>query len=476
MKILILGQGPLPPELDASEGQRLSAPGIRAWHFARALHEAGHAVALISLHNGTGASSSSRVLEPNLTLYKLYEAAVTGEGALARLEKEIEPDGAVGVSAWPSYMGALFLSPEIPFWGDLFGSPLAEGQAKAVTLQDDTVLEPFARFEQVVLRRVDAVSAVSTHQQYATIGALAGCGRLNRHTDGYRLAYTIPATLDPQILPAAQAPFLRGPVAPPEAFVILWSGGFNTWTDIDTLFAGLEGAMAARPELHFVATGGALPPHDSQTYPRFQAKVAASPYSERYHLLGWRPYEGLHNYYLESDLGLILDRWSYEGVLGSRTRLLDWLLYGLPAVVTVTAELTEELVWEGLAFDFPHGDSAALAELLIRLSQQRKTLGATRERARRYVIERFAYPVACRPLLEWAARPRRAPDAGKPLPVFSTSSNTETERLLADYRAQLEAKNAQIASLEGWANDMQARLKSHPSGLRGLLNRLRKRD
>jgi glycosyltransferase involved in cell wall biosynthesis len=372
-------------------------------------------------------------------------------------------------------MGALFLSPQIPFWGDLFGSPLAEGQAKAVTVQDDSVLEPFARFEQVVLRRVDAVSAVSTHQEYATIGALAGCGRLNRHTDGYRLAYTIPATLDPQILPAAQSPFLRGPVVPPEAFVILWSGGFNTWTDIDTLFGGLEGAMAVRPELHFVATGGALPPHDSQTYPRFQSKVAASPYRARYHLLGWQPYEGLHNYYLESDLGLILDRWSYEGVLGSRTRLLDWLLYGLPAVVTVTAELTEELVREGLAFDFPHGDSAALAQLLVRLCGQRETLSATRERARQYVVERFAYSVACRPLVEWAKNPRRAPDAGKPLPAFSTSSNAETERLLANYRAQIEAKNAQIASLEGWANDMQARLKSHSIGLRGFLKLLRKK-
>ena len=39
----------------------------------------------------------------------------------------------------------------------------------------------------------------------------------------------------------------------------------------------------------------------------------------------------------EANLGIILDKWSYEGALGSRTRLVDWLKYGLAAVVTVTA-------------------------------------------------------------------------------------------------------------------------------------------
>src|SRR5699024_5652770 len=100
----------------------------------------------------------------------------------------------------------------------------------------------------------------------------------------------------------------------------------------------------------------------------FQKLTAGSEFKDRFHLLGWVPYEGLHNYYLESDLGLILDRWSYEGILGSRTRLLDWLLYGLPAVVTETAYLTEELVREGLAFGFPHGSAVDLAARIRELS------------------------------------------------------------------------------------------------------------
>ncbi len=459
-KILVLGQGPLPPELSPDEGQRVSAPGIRAWHFARALHEAGHVVRLVSLRGGSGESPPPSEIGPGLTLHRLYEAQITAENALSRLEEDFRPDGAVGVSAWPSYIGALFLSPDLPFWGDLFGSPLAEGQAKASLMADDSLIEPFARFERVILQRIDAVSTVATHQEYATLGALATHGRLNRFTDGYRLAYTIPATLDPQKQLPAEKPVLRGSIVPSEAFVVLWSGGFNTWTDIDTLFAGLERAMLNCPDLHFVATGGALPPHDGQTYPRFQALIAASQFKERYHLRGWLPLQGLHNYYLESDLGIILDRWSYEGVLGSRTRLLDWLLYGLPAAVTVTAELTEELVGAELAFSFPHGNSPALADLLTDLFNQRDKLNAAKDRARAYVTEHFAYNIACRPLLDWAVAPYRAPDAGQPRPDFGGgATDLALERTLVDYRAQIETKNAHIASLEAWATEMEARLK-----------------
>ena len=472
----MVGQAPLPPEL-TDQSARLSAPGIRAWHFARALHEAGHTIALVSVTSGVSTEAVTlgelaRELAPGLTLYSLSEINITNQNALGQLVTEFQPDAVVGASVWPSYLAALFVPPALPFWGDLFGSPLAEGQAKAVVIGDDSVLEPFARFEATVLSRADRVSAVSSYQAYATVGALATHGRLNRATDGYPLVYTVPATLDPVVLPPAATTFLRGKVVPDEVFVVLWSGGFNTWTDVDTLFAGLDGAMASCPQLHFVSTGGSLPPHDSQTYPHFQTLVAGSAYQDRYHLLGWQPYEGLHNYYLESDLGIVLDRWSYEGVLGSRTRLLDWLLYGLPVALTVTAELTEELVAAELAFSFPHGDSKALAALLIRLAGQPATLRNKREAARQYVTDRFAYRVACQPVVEWAERPCSAPDAGQPRPSFANGSNPVLERRLADYEAQIVAKNAQIVALEKWAGEMEQRLKETHKGWKGFLQRL----
>jgi hypothetical protein len=163
---------------------------------------------------------------------------------------------------------------------------------------------------------------------------------------------------------------------------------------------------------------------------------------------------------LESDLGLLLDRWSYEGVLGSRTRLLDWLLYGLPAVVTETAYLTEELVREGLAFSFPHGSSSGLAQRLLELAARPERLSQAAQKGLAFVIGRYSYQTACRPLLDWAAKPGQAPDAGQERPFDSASAGLAQERLLAAYQTRIEEKNKLIASLESWAGDMEARLKA----------------
>jgi glycosyltransferase involved in cell wall biosynthesis len=465
-KVLLIGQGKLPPELSPDEAEKISAPSIRAWHWAKAISEAGHSVKLISIHPSTSGNPAKTINHQSsiINLQPVNESEITS-GGLQKICDEFAPDAIVGVSVWASYLAALYAPENIPLWGDLFGSPLAEGQAKAVVTGDDSVIEPFARFERAVLRRADKISTVSRYQDYATIGAVATHGRLNRHTDGYRFTSVIPATLDPTTLPPASEKFLRGKVVPDDAFVVLWSGGFNTWTDIATLFEGLEKAMAQNRRLHFVSTGGALPPHDAQTYPRFENLVANSAYRERFHLLGWRPFAELHNYYLESDIGIILDRWSYEGLLGSRTRLLDWALYGLPAVVTVTAELTEELTRNGLAYSFPHGNALALAGLLARLANEPSLLQEAKTRTPDFVKSRYGYIIACKSLLDWLQNPHRAPDAGQELPALGTATDTALERQLTAYRAQIEAKNVQISELESWAHDLESRLQARNGGL-----------
>ncbi len=454
MKVLLIGQGPLP--IEGSE--KNNAPGFRVWHFGRALAEAGNQVRLVGLNpDPTFTTQSPRQLQTNLLYYPTSEVDITQNDFLAKLITEDKPDALVGASVWPSYLAALYLPQDIPFWADLFGSPLAEAQAKAALYNDDTLIEPFARFEQTVLGRADIFSTVSTPQQYALVGELAMLGRLTAVTYGYHFAYAIPAATDETVRPHTQT-VLRGKVVPENAVVVLWSGGYNTWTDVDTLFQGLEGAMAQVPELHFVSTGGGLPPHDSATYPHFCQLVESSPYRERFHLLGWLPYETVHNYYYEANLGIILDKWSYEGELGSRTRLVDWLKYGLSAVVTVTAEVTAELVAAGAAFAFPHGDTEALAALLIDLANDPSRVKQAAEQGQNLVLEKYHYKVACAPLVEWVASPKRAPDAALVKPLRAGLVDTELQKQFASLTSQIAQKNSHIAELEKWAQELQATL------------------
>ncbi len=450
MKILILGQGPLPAE----SGEKNNAPGFRAGYFALALAEAGHAVTLVSIHNKP-IKPVYQQLPDGITLYSVPERAITHEEFLTNLPEQ--PEAVVGAGIWPSYLAALYLPATLPLWADVFGSPLAEAQAKAAVYQDDSVIEPFARYERTVLARADVFSSVSTPQQYALVGALALMGRLNAATYGYRFAYSIPAALDETPVAHSQIVF-RGGIVPQEAFVVLWSGGYNTWTDVDTLFAGLEGAMAQCSEFHFVSTGGALPPHDSATYPRFCQLVEKSPFRQRYHLQGWQPFALVHNYYYEANLGIILDKWSYEGMLGSRTRLLDWAKYGLPAVTTVAAELTEELATAGAVFAFPHGDSQALTNLLVDLSNNKSKLKQAGEIGQTFVQQKYHYRVVSAPLLAWASAPCRAPDADLAKPALNDAPNFALERQVESLISQIEQKNAHITELEKWAHELDASL------------------
>jgi glycosyltransferase involved in cell wall biosynthesis len=476
MSVLVLGQGPLPLVRPDQQNLRTNAPGLRTWHFACALQQAGEQVTIVVLDQSApqvGTPKLAQTVAPGLDYYLVPSADIIQNGFLSQLCAEVKPKCVVAASIFPAYLAALYLPPELPLWADFFGSPLAEGQAKAFVYKDDSLITPYASYERVVAQRADAFSTVSSYQKYALVGALATHGRFNQASYGHDFVHVIPASVTDEILPHTQT-VLRGQIAPEDAFIVLWSGGYNTWTDVETLFKGLSGAMATLPNLHFVSTGGGLPPHDEKTYNDFCQLVAASPYQERFHLLGWLPLAILHNYYYEADVGIILDKWSYEGVLGSRTRLLDWLKYGLPSITTVTAELTEILVKQDFGFSFPHDDNAALTALLGQLAQQKTTFKTKSTQASQWILENYSYTQVCKPLVEWVQTPHHAPDAGQVLNSNNgeTSNNIELERQLASLTSQLEQKNAHIAAIETWAHDMENRLKTKPFTL-GYLNKAR---
>ena len=167
---------------------------------------------------------------------------------------------------------------------------MAEKQGQAARTKCDDHLVEAWRKESLVARRADKLSTVSRPQLHALLGEMASIGRLNRFTFHYHFAHHIPEACHPAFLvpidPKAN-PVLRGPVVPPDAFVILWSGGYNYWTDPKFLFDFIEGAMAADSRIHYVSTGGAIEGYNNETYNEFVKHVETSTHRDRYHLLGW---------------------------------------------------------------------------------------------------------------------------------------------------------------------------------------------
>jgi len=416
-RVVIVGSSPLPIE----NTQKNYASGIRTWHFALSAKAVNYQVMIIGYRIPSAYKENLpeiKFLEYEGIEYYSVDGPIFENREWMRDKiKKFNPDCVVGVNTHPSSVVAE-LDLDIPFWADLNGSVMAEAQAKSYVYDDDKYLHHFFKMESKVLSRADIFSTVSESQGFSLVGELGIWGRLNKNTMGYRLVRVIPNPTENKEFKHTKN-VIRGIKAKDSDFVILYSGGYNTWTDVDTLFHGLEKAMTKNPKLVFVSTGGEILGHDELTYKHFTDLINSSKLKNRFHLCGWVPNEDLPNYYLEADLGINSDKFSYEAILGSRTRILDWLRVPLTFISTPLSEITKYLIENNLAFGFKQGDSEDLSEKLVYLSNHTNELASIKENLKKVISEEFTSKICLREFREWLTSPNFAPDHGRVVNLIS---------------------------------------------------------
>ncbi|MBN2054067.1 glycosyltransferase [bacterium] len=414
-RLMVFGACPLPME----NTPKTFGPGIRAWQFIKPLLADGHEVFFagfrIPFIYPADLPEQTFTEEFGFPLYSMEQTLFENPAHLGPLVRRIKPDALLAVTIFSS-RGALGARDGQPLWIDLFGHVMAEAQAKSFRYENDAYLQHFWSYEYEAIRHGDVYSAVSTPQMYATIGELGALGRLNSHTTGYEFVHIIPCAAEGEAYTHDEQ-VMRGRLVGEKDFVILWSGGYNTWTDVPTLFNGLEHAMAADSRIHFVSTGGAIDGHDERTYPGFLQLIQESPHKDRYHMLGWLPKRQVHNYYFEADIGINIDKYMYEGMFGSKNRVMDWMRAGLPALVGELCELSWLLPLEGAGFSFPLDDAVALGEKILYLAAHPGEVRAAGAHCRELVAQKLNFEETTKPLRRWAGEPRRAPDAEQAAPL-----------------------------------------------------------
>ncbi|MEM7356713.1 MAG: glycosyltransferase, partial [Acidobacteriota bacterium] len=407
-KILLCGLCPLPFE----NTLRNFGPGIRTWQFAHSLAAAGHRVHLRAMMiPGSYEANEAipRETRDGVEIERVDDKSFCDVDQLRVRIDEFQPDALVGATIYGSNVLALS-RPEVPFWADQFGHVMAEAQAKAMLEGENWPIEHFWSLLEPVLLRADKFSGVSRRQRYATIGELGVVGRLSHETCGYEFSTVIPCALTPADS-APPRPLLRGSLIPDDAFIVLWSGGYNVWSDTDTLFEGLEKAFARADNIHFVSTGGSIDGHDERTYPRFQERIARSRYRDRFHLQGWVRAELVPSFQAEANLGVLTEVQIYEGLLGHKNRIVQWMGAGLPLAYNRMGDLGALLAEEQLGLTFEIGDSTALAEQILWASRHPDALADMRRRALEYTTEELSFAATTRELVAWAEHPSLAPDA-----------------------------------------------------------------
>ncbi len=406
-RLLVCGLCPLPFENTIQS----YGPGIRTWQMAYSLAKAGHEVHLLAMRiPGTyqaGDSDGSETRD-GVRIERVSDAEFFNPETLARKLTEVDPEAVVGATMYGSHILAKS-EPTVPFWADQFGHVMAEAQAKAFLEKANWPLAHFWNLLQPILLRCDRMSVVSERQRWAAVGELGLVGRLTHQNCGFDLTSEMPCALVPNDSPEVK-PVLRGDSIPDDAFIVLWSGGYNVWSDVDTLFDALESAMDRESRIHFVSTGGEIGGHDETTYRRFEQHIAASRFRDRFHLQGWVRAELVPSYQAEADIGVLSEIPMYEGQLGSKNRIVQWMGCGLPVVYNRVGDLGNLLGQRRLGLTFAVGDAAGMANQILWASSHPAELGEMADRAEVYTREELSFEATTRELVTWATSPSFAPD------------------------------------------------------------------
>jgi len=462
-KIMILGMSPMPFENHI----KVYGTGIRTWQFARPLLEKGHGLCIVGYAIPSAYAQDFRSMSIKQQQYGPYRFEYhilkkddfENIGLVTGIAAGFRPDCLVGCTFYPSYAAsglknALAAAGEgvktPPLWADLFGHVMAEAQARAFTDGDDAPLFHYWNSEYSILQEADIFSCVSERQEYATIGELGAAGRLNRHTSGYEFTRTIPCGLPPEGFVHKKTVIRGSNGITPKDFVVLWSGGYNTWTDVDTLHKGLTMAMEKDASIRFVSTGGEIPEQDIKTYPRFLSLIESGKFPGRFIMKGWIPGGEVADHYLEADVGINIDKDIYEVRLGSKNRILDWFRAGLCVLSSDVCQLTRQMSEAGAGFIFRAGDPQDLAQKILMLSADRDKVRKTAQAGKRWGLSNFNFDRTTESLQKWVKEPAMAPDWGKERALlFDREKALENlRRITAGQKEMIDERDLRISELQ----------------------------
>jgi glycosyltransferase involved in cell wall biosynthesis len=412
-KILLIGHTPPP----YAEEKRVDAANYRTWQFLSPLMDAGIDVCLcvpgLDLQKPNISFRDSNVqIRNGLSIVQIPFNNGLWIKKLQKTHDSYKPDCVAAIN----FDAALFttrLRTNKPIWMDIYGDYLTIFQAAKYRTGSNRGLPTTLNQVKSVLRKGDVFSVCSTPQEHVLVGELAMVGRLSYQNFAYPFTRVILPGSPPIkeiISDHERNKLLKQLGLNGNEFIVLWCGGYNTWADVDTLFLGLSSAMERNPEIHFLSIGASTYQAADTAYDKFTRLIRDSPYRDRFHLLGWLPWNEVSKYYLISQVGVNIDAYHYETIYGTRTRIVEMIASGLPIITTSGTEISYMLYEKGAGFIFDYGDWDALSEHILSIAQDNVIQINMSQNASDYSCKQLSFGNTTLPFLQWLEKPERAPD------------------------------------------------------------------
>jgi GT2 family glycosyltransferase/glycosyltransferase involved in cell wall biosynthesis len=270
------------------------------------------------------------------------------------------------------------------------------------------------------LERGDFFLCASERQRHFWLGHLAALGRLTpRLYDAdpttQSLLAVVPFGLSAEP-PARTGPGLRAQVdgITETDHVVLWAGGVYSWFDPLTLVNAIDRLRQRQADVRLVFLGMK---HPNPEVAEMDIGARTRQLADRLGMTGkhvffnehWVPYSERQNWLLDADCGVTTHFEHVETTFAFRTRVLDYLWAGLPIVTTDGDAFADLVRQERLGVVVPAEDEEALADALERAMYDTEFAAACKERIAA-VAQRYAWPKALEPLVEYCRNPRPAAD------------------------------------------------------------------
>lgn len=429
-------------------GQRMAGPGIRAWEMARAL------------------SSCAEI-----TLIAPYPVDVTAPGIRTghftmgdASSLAFYLDQADVVLANGFLLGA---HPELadvpqPLILDLYNPTLFEN-IELFRHASPVEREERARHDIDLLNRQlasgDLFLCATGRQRDLYLGALMVAGRITPEcVDADPLLHSLIAVVPfglPATPPIRTGPGVRGaiPGIGENDPIILWNSGMWEWLDPLTLVRAMPQVIAQAPDVRLVFMAGNHPGGAGTVrMPEATRRLAEELGLWQRHIFfyeTWVPYADRANLLFDATAAVSLHRQHLEMTYAAiRTRVLDYLWVGLPAVLSdgdPAAALAQE---HGFALVVPPEDPEAVAHALITLLTDEARRAELADRAR-VLAPQYTWTSVVRPIVRFleAAPVRKPRSAYRRRGIPAVSSLPKAER--ADRRQTLqEQRNRALQALE----------------------------
>ena len=255
------------------------------------------------------------------------------------------------------------------------------------------------------LAAADLVLCTNEKQRDFILGAALAGGVLDRGSPSLEQRVAIVPHGIEEVPPSPHGSPLRGNGFGADAKIAVWGGGMWSWLDPLTAVQAVDRLRPSRPELRLAFIGLDHPDPDQRRAHDPRAAEARAYVSER-DLDGivefrprWLPREEYVEHLLEADVGLSLHGSTLEGRYASRTRVLDYLLAGLPVVCTGGDTMSDLVAAHGLGAVVEPLDVEGCAIALDSLTRgDRQPIDSS-------ALEPLRWKTVARPLVDFCLRP-----------------------------------------------------------------------